>query len=228
MEMFKTKARWIFIVLCLTLIAGVGARAVQAVETQTILYVDGSRETDPAQNRYKTITEAVNAAPVAANEASRVIIEIADGVYREQLRISKPYLTLRSASGDPTKVVLTWYYGIGYVYNNIGPDGFYDPNVDWSADSTWERLTRYNIGDSVNSITYYDKNGVLHRNKSVQGGVLGKPDRWGCAVKLERSAIGFIAENITFEASFRAGCGRCTGTAGQPQAQPGPSAGREH
>lgn len=226
MEMFKTKARWIFIVLCLTLIAGVGARAVQAVETQTILYVDGSRETDPAQNRYKTITEAVNAAPVAANEASRVIIEIADGVYREQLRISKPYLTLRSASGDPTKVVLTWYYGIGYVYNNIGPDGFYDPNVDWSADSTWERLTRYNIGDSVNSITYYDKNGVLHRNKSVQGGVLGKPDRWGCAVKLERSAIGFIAENITFEASFNFYITQeelDAGVAPEPQASPKPS-----
>ncbi|NLM25994.1 MAG: hypothetical protein GX208_07765 [Firmicutes bacterium] len=173
-----------------------------AAEAKTIIYVDGSQESDPAQNRYKTVTEAVAAAPYVTREADRVIIEIADGVYREQIIVDKPYLTFRSASGDPEKVVLTWYYGIGYVYNNVGTDGFYDPNVDWSADATWEGLTRYNIGDSVSTISYYDKNGVLHQNKSVKGGVLGKPDRWGCAVKLERSATGFIAENITFESSF--------------------------
>ena len=94
--------------------------------------MDGSQESDPAQNRYKTVTEAVAAAPYVIREADRVIIEIADGVYREQIIVDKPYLTFRSASGDPEKVVLTWYYGIGYVYNNVGTDGFYDPNVDWS------------------------------------------------------------------------------------------------
>ncbi|HKM16995.1 MAG TPA: pectinesterase family protein [Limnochordia bacterium] len=186
----------------LLLMAGLSWISFRAQAAQTIIYVDGSRETDPSQNRYKTITEAIDAVPVVSREEDRVIIEIADGTYREQLRISKPYLTLRSASSDPTKVVLTWYYGIGYVYNNIGPDGFYDPNVDWSADATWDGLTRYNIGDRVSSITYYDKNGTLHKNRTVKGGVLGKPDRWGCAVKLERSAREFIAENITFESSF--------------------------
>ncbi|MFY9437257.1 MAG: pectinesterase family protein [Limnochordia bacterium] len=182
--------------------AGIGGQNMIAEAAETTIYVDGSRETDPTQNRYKTITEAVAAAPVVSREEDRVIIEIADGTYREQIRIDKPYLTMRSASGDPTKVVITWYYGIGYVYNNVGPDGFFDPNVDWSADATWEGLTRYNIGDRVSSITYYDKIGVLHRYRTVKTGVLGKPDRWGCAVKLERTAVGFIAENLTFESSF--------------------------
>lgn len=104
--------------------AGIGGQNMIAEAAETTIYVDGSRETDPTQNRYKTITEAVAAAPVVSREEDRVIIEIADGTYREQIRIDKPYLTMRSASGDPTKVVITWYYGIGYVYNNVGPDGF--------------------------------------------------------------------------------------------------------
>lgn len=193
----------ISMVLSISVFASEGDYKLMGVNKQQIvLFVDGSRESDVSQNRYKTVTEALAAAAIVSSEAKRVIIEIADGVYREQVIVNKPYITLRSASGDASKVTLTWYYGIGYVYNNIGPNGFYDPNVDWSADSTWEGLTRYKIGDSLSLVTYYDKNGVLHKNRSVKGGVLGKPDRWGCAVKLEKNAINFIAENITFENSF--------------------------
>lgn len=189
----------LFIVIVCLMVSTISVAAKN--EQQTIIYVDGSKESDTTLNRYQTITEALAAAPNVNNEANRVIIEIADGTYREQVVVSKPYITLRSESDDASKVIITWYYGIGYVYDNIGPDGFYDPNVDWSAYATWEGLTKHKAGDSVGSITYYDKNGVLQK-KSVKGGVLGKPDRWGTAVKLDKSASNFIAENITFENSF--------------------------
>ncbi len=192
---------------------------------RTMIYVDGNQVTDATQNKFQTITEALAAAPMVRSEEQRVIIEIADGIYREQIRVNKPYITLRSASNDASKVIITWYYGIGYVYNNIGPDGFYDSSVDWSADSTWAGLTRRKIGDKVSSVTYYDKNGVLQSNRPVRGGVLGKPDRWGTTVKLDSGATNFIAENITFENSFNFYITQAELDAGvtpEPQAVPKP------
>jgi pectin methylesterase-like acyl-CoA thioesterase len=191
----------------------IGPKAIKALEqnsltteasanSQTMIFVDGSQPTDAAQNRYKTVSEAVNAAPIVNDESSRVVISIADGTYREQIIVNKPYITFKSASGDASKVILTWYYGIGYVYNNIGTNGFYDANVDWSAESTWAGLTRHKAGDLLSRVTYYDKNGVLHTNESVKGGILGKPDRWGCATKLNTGAKYFIADGITFESTF--------------------------
>lgn len=173
-----------------------------AAKSQTTILVDGSKPTDIAQNRYKTISEAVAAAPNVDDESKRVIIKIADGTYREQIIVNKPYITFTSASGDSSKVILTWYYGIGYVYNNIGTNGFYDANVDWSADSTWNGLTKYKAGDAISKVTYYDKKGQLHKDETVKGGVLGKPDRWGCATKVNKEADHFIADGITFESSF--------------------------
>jgi pectin methylesterase-like acyl-CoA thioesterase/predicted RecA/RadA family phage recombinase len=176
--------------------------ATSLTNSQTIIFVDGSQPADATQNRYKTITEAVAAAPTPTDESSRVIIQIADGTYREQVIVDKPYITFKSASGDPSKVVLTWYYGIGYVYNNIGTNGFYSSNVDWSAASTWAGLTAHKAGDIISKVTYYDKQGVLHTDETVKGGTLGKPDRWGCGTKLNSTAKYFIADGITFDSSF--------------------------
>jgi pectin methylesterase-like acyl-CoA thioesterase len=173
-----------------------------ATNSQTTIFVDGNKPTDIAQNRYKTISEAVTAAPRVNDESKRVTIKIADGTYREQIIVNKPYITFKSASGNPSKVILTWYYGIGYVYNNIGTNGFYDANVNWSADSTWKGLTKHKAGDAISTVTYYDKSGQLHKDETVKGGVLGKPDRWGCGTKVNKEADHFIADGVTFNSSF--------------------------
>lgn len=211
--MFKNKK--ISLILAFSLVTqiftgAVNGKTVKAVElgksastsSQTIIFVDGNKPTDAAENRYNTISEAIAVAPTVDSEDSRVVIKIEDGTYREQIIVDKPYITFKSVSGDPSKVVLSWYYGIGYVYNNIGTNGLYSSNVDWSADSTWTGLTRHKAGDAIKEVTYYDKNGELHTGEPVSDGVLGKPTGWGCATRLNKGARYFNAEDITFESSF--------------------------
>ena len=88
---------------------------------------------DKAPN-YATLGEAV-AAAAAMNptcEEERIVISIAPGTYREQVTIKTPYITLVNETNE--EVLLTWYYGIGYVYysaegNGVGlynPENAYD------------------------------------------------------------------------------------------------------
>lgn len=101
----------------------------QALSLATDLYVgDNSKK-----NNYNTIKAALDAAAMMnpTSEAQRITIHIAPGTYREQIKISTPYITL--VNSDPSKEVkLTWYYGIGYKYYSIGTDGFY--NADCAYD----------------------------------------------------------------------------------------------
>jgi len=79
---------------------------------------------------FKTVTAAIKAAEKMqpASEKERITIYIAPGIYREQIRIKTPYITLMNE--DATKEVkLTWYYGIGYKYYSIGQDGFYSEDA---------------------------------------------------------------------------------------------------
>ncbi|MCY8308146.1 pectinesterase family protein [Bacillus vallismortis] len=93
------------------------------------LYVgDSSKE-----HNYHTVKEAlaVAARMNPSNEEQRITIHIAPGVYREQLVIQTPYISLVNSNPNPTsdpntQVKITWYYGIGYKYYSIGDDGFYD------------------------------------------------------------------------------------------------------
>lgn len=76
---------------------------------------------------YASVKEAVAAAARMnpKSEADRITIHIAPGVYRSQLIIATPYITLKN--DDPSKEVkLTWYYGIGYNYYSADAKGFYD------------------------------------------------------------------------------------------------------
>lgn len=75
---------------------------------------------------YDTLGEAVKAAKaMRLLSGDRINIHIAPGIYREQVKIDVPYLSLiKDGEGD---AVLTWYYGIGYKYYSIGKDGFFDP-----------------------------------------------------------------------------------------------------
>ncbi|WP_243735045.1 pectinesterase family protein [Paenibacillus turpanensis] len=93
------------------------------------LYVGDSSK----QNNYNTVKEALAAAARMnpTGEAKRITIHIAPGVYREQLVIKTPFITLVNSHPNPTsdpstQAKITWYYGIGYKYYSIGADGFYN------------------------------------------------------------------------------------------------------
>lgn len=60
-----------------------------------------------------------------ASEADRIEINVVPGTYREQIRITVPYLTIQKAAGTEGEVLFTWYYGIGYQYYSTGSDGYY-------------------------------------------------------------------------------------------------------
>ena len=79
------------------------------------------------ENNFKTIQEAINEAALLKpnDESERIKIHIAPGIYREQLKIETPYLTLLNE--EPEKEVkITWYYGVGYKYYSVGTDGLYN------------------------------------------------------------------------------------------------------
>jgi len=96
-------------------------KSVAAIPLKKDIYVGGKK------GEYKTVKEAVAAAKAMnpKSEADRITIHIAPGVYRSQLIIDVPYLTLKN--DEPAKEVkLTWYYGIGYNYYSADAKGFYD------------------------------------------------------------------------------------------------------
>lgn len=90
--------------------------------TTTDLYVGDSSK----KNNYSSVKSAIDAAAKInpKSESQRVTIHIAPGVYRAQLKIATPYISL--VNSNPSKSVkITWYYGLGYDYYSAGADGFY-------------------------------------------------------------------------------------------------------
>ena len=84
----------------------------------------------PKRGQYATVAEAIAAAQAMnpLQERERITIHITPGVYRAQLIIDTPYITLKN--DDPTQEVkLTWYYGIGYNYYSAGADGYYNEDL---------------------------------------------------------------------------------------------------
>jgi pectin methylesterase-like acyl-CoA thioesterase len=95
----------------------------QQIEWVPDLYVGDSSK----PYNYNTVKDALDAAVKMnpTSEAQRITIHIAPGLYRAQLKIATPYITL--ANSDPSRQVkITWYYGIGYNYYSVGSDGFYN------------------------------------------------------------------------------------------------------
>ncbi len=119
------------------------------------------------ETKYSTISEAVAAATAKApeSEADRVYIDIAPGTYREQIVVKTPYITLRKKAGSEGDVLLTWYYGLGSLYDSCNESGYYDPQA---------------IGDG----------------KSYG------PKDWGPALKVDKTATGFTAEDLILENSY--------------------------
>ena len=80
---------------------------------------------------FSTIQEAINEAVSInpKNESERVIIHISPGKYRQQLRISTSYITIKNEEPQRGKVLITWYYGIGYKYYSVNEEGYYDETL---------------------------------------------------------------------------------------------------
>lgn len=115
------------------------------------------------KNNYATVSEAV-AACAAMNptsEAERITVHIAPGIYREQIVLETPYISLVNDTDD--EVRLTWYYGIGYKYYSM-ESGFYNAEkaydqFDKGAPNKW--------GTSVyvkNSATAFRAKGITFEN----------------------------------------------------------------
>lgn len=89
------------------------------------------------ETRYDTVTLAVAAAEEInpTSEENRVYIDITPGTYREQVRVTKPYITLRKKADTTGEVKLTWYYGLGTLYDSCNSSGYYDPSVIGDGES---------------------------------------------------------------------------------------------
>ncbi|MBQ7158688.1 MAG: hypothetical protein IJS09_04575, partial [Treponema sp.] len=117
-------------------------KTVKQIPLKKDIYVGGKKAD------YATVKEAI-AAVEAMNpqkESDRVTIHIAPGVYRAQLIINAPYITLKNDTPEQ-EVKLTWYYGIGYVYYSVDSKGYYDDDLAYDkfnkkAPARWGTATR--------------------------------------------------------------------------------------
>ena len=70
---------------------------------------------------YKSISEALAAVRLMSREPGQVVnIVIDPGTYEEQLYVNMDDIALKAANPDE-RPLITWYYGIGYVYDSAAP-----------------------------------------------------------------------------------------------------------
>lgn len=99
-------------------------KTVPQIKHKSDIYVSGKK------GDYATVKEAIAAAKAMnpSSEKERVTIHIAPGVYRAQLLIDTPYITLKNDT-PAQEVKITWYYGIGYLYYSANASGYYDEDL---------------------------------------------------------------------------------------------------
>ena len=128
------------------------------------IYVGYPKQT----NNYATVNEAVEAASLmkkdgqARTAADRVTIHIAPGTYREQIIVNTPYISFVNDTNE--EVLLTWYYGLGYVYYSAGADGYYNAE---NAYDKYEKRRVQNWGTSVylkSGATAFRADGITFEN----------------------------------------------------------------
>ncbi len=154
------------------------------------ILVDGSlSESIPSEDKYKTVSEAISAISTPKNESERVVVDIMPGVYREQVVLKKPYVTLRknpNADADG-EVKITWYYATGSMYDSIATSGdlkgFYDPNAvgdgevgvptHWGAAMNIEKGANSVI---VKDITFENSYNQYYTQEELNDGLTFDPD----------------------------------------------------
>lgn len=96
----------------------------KAIAYKDTVYVGSDKE-------FKSFQAAVNAAAnMTRSNGERVTIKIDPGVYREQVVVNTPSITIESNGGTKDNTKITWYYGIGYKYYSV-VDSYYDPYADY-------------------------------------------------------------------------------------------------
>ena len=130
-------------------------KSIQQIPLKKDIYVGGKKPD------YSTVAAAVKAAEAMApkSEADRITIHIAPGVYRAQVVIKTPYLTLKNDT-PAQEVKLTWYYGIGYNYYSAGTNGFYDP------ERAYDKFEKRGV-QKWGAATYIDKNAKFFRAEGI-------------------------------------------------------------
>lgn len=145
-----------------------------------------TQESSGANFEFSTIRDAVAKATElnSQSEAERVVINVDPGFYEEQVLFDNvKYITLQQTPGTNGKVNLSWYYCTGYCAGTADLNGNYDPKINWSKEETWngykdtdEKFTKYEVGqvlNGVSTISYYDLDGVAHKDVSVRVSHLG-------------------------------------------------------
>lgn len=95
------------------------------------VYLETEADTSPVEyqaevkvgkgQQFETITDAVKYIGRMTRTTERVTITLTDALYREQVMIDTPYVTISSETGS----TITWYYGSGYTYYSADMNGYY-------------------------------------------------------------------------------------------------------
>ncbi len=149
-----------------------------------ILVDSAYKKSSAEKNRYKTINDAINAVSDGLKEETRTVIDIMPGVYREQIVLKKPYITLQKKEGTEGEVKSTWYYGTGSMYDSANEDGFYDSNVigdgkvnkpkNWGAAFNVEKGAE---GTIVKNIVFENSYNEYYTQEELDDGLTFDPDK---------------------------------------------------
>ena len=95
------------------------------------VYLETEADTSPVEyqaevkvgkgQQFETITDAVKYIGRMTRTTERVTITLTDALYREQVMVDTPYVTISSEAGS----TITWYYGSGYTYYSADMHGYY-------------------------------------------------------------------------------------------------------
>lgn len=164
--------------------------------TEPLLRVDCSIEKSrPECGLYKTVNEALAAAPDASSEETRVHIGIMSGTYREHIVIDKPYITLYNY--DYGDVLLTYYYGASRSYKSFDA---------LSADMEYPERDKYTSDEDYKAAVknFESKKTLLHDKPYVKsdGYISGVGTQNSASVTITAAAHDFTSRGITFENSY--------------------------
>ena len=166
---------------------------ISTVFSKTTLYVQYSRKS----NNFKTVQEAVNMAASInpRGEHERVTINIAPGLYREQVIINTPFITLKNGQPSKGTVTITWYYGMGYKYYSANSSGYYDADL---AKKRSSKKTVSNWGATVQlwkKAQYFKASNIIFEN-SFNRYMTTEEIRDGVTVNRDTSSSSIIFQRI--------------------------------